>query len=109
MSVSAVDASGVDLPAVRALGVDGCGLLPAGALAGVLAGIAAERVVDDGDLLELAAGFQVLVAWAEAGVLASVAEFARRPAVVNPAGTAGPGARGRAGQVKRPRFDAASI
>jgi Domain of unknown function (DUF222) len=57
---------------------------PGAALVALLVGFDPESVDDDGELLELVAGWDRVIAWANAKQLAAVAEFVRRPWSIGP-------------------------
>jgi hypothetical protein len=63
-------------------GVNIAAIAPGAELAALLAATVPAYIDDDYELLEVVAGWDRLIAWAHAGQLATVAEFARRPASV---------------------------
>ena len=56
---------------------------------------------DDFDVLEIAAAWERIIAWATSGQLEAIAEFARRPSIIGPDPEAGRAARGAKGAIDR--------
>jgi hypothetical protein len=75
---------------------------PCAELAALLGGVDPGSVDDDYDLLEMVAGWDRVIAWAQAGQARAVAEFARRPWALGATPDAARAARGRVGEVTRP-------
>ncbi|MDT5318871.1 MAG: hypothetical protein QOD88_1393, partial [Mycobacterium sp.] len=74
---------------------------PSAELAALLAGVDPAHIDDDYDLLETIAGWERVIAWAQASEAKAVAEFARRPWALGQSADAARAARGEVGQVKR--------
>lgn len=86
-------------------GLDIDRIAPGPVLAARLATINPADLDDDYDALELVAAWDRLKAWADAGQLAAVAEFARRPLSIGLTPDAARAKRGPLGSVRRDNPD----
>jgi hypothetical protein len=89
-------------PAAAPSGLDELASTPPGVeLAQLLGGVEVGDIRSDFHVLEVIAGWERLVAWAQARQLTAVTEFVRRPVVIGPDPDAGWATRGRTGLVVR--------
>jgi hypothetical protein len=86
-------------------GVDIAGIAPGPELATLLAGITPADIEDDHDVLEVVAAWDRLNSWTNAGQLAAIAEFARRPWSIGEAPDVARAKRGPLGSVRRSNPD----